>query len=286
MGHPVHEVNVGQFFALARERYNILLRRRAGEKPPWTDDRIFRAWRFCNVFREDDSTTIWFRQRARRRVAADPWRSLQAVLAFRWYNRIETGERLLPWLLGRRPWNVAEVVAELQGLPQVVTGSFVVLGERGYNKAEGVARCVAYALEHLRPGQLAAGGELRYAHALLMGIPYLGGFMAYEMVSDLRYTSVLNNAEDIGTWCFLGPGATRGLGRLVAGNADYYNGGAKGAQEDMLLFARQLLLASRQEKNWPTAWPRWEMREVEHWLCEYDKYERVRAGGRAKRRYK
>jgi hypothetical protein len=37
---------------------------------------------------------------------------------------------------------------------------------------------------------------------------------------------------------------------------------------------------------WPTDWPRWEMREVEHWLCEYDKWCRVmKDKKRMKRRY-
>jgi len=30
---------------------------------------------------------------------------------------------------------------------------------------------------------------------------------------------------------------------------------------------------------------RWEMREVEHWLCEYDKYRRAASGKRMKRKF-
>jgi hypothetical protein len=29
---------------------------------------------------------------------------------------------------------------------------------------------------------------------------------------------------------------------------------------------------------WPKDWPKLEMRDVEHTLCEFDKYERVKAG--------
>jgi hypothetical protein len=47
-----------------------------------------------------------------------------------------------------------------------------------------------------------------------------------------------------------------------------------------------LLSASRLEHNWPHEWPAWEMREVEHTLCEFDKYERARLGeGRPKQRF-
>jgi hypothetical protein len=50
-----------KYFALARERESIRRGRLAGALPPWTHDPIFRQWRFCNVHRENDRTTIWFR---------------------------------------------------------------------------------------------------------------------------------------------------------------------------------------------------------------------------------
>jgi hypothetical protein len=45
----------------------------------------------------------------------------------------------------------------------------------------------------------------------------------------------------------------------------------------------QELLAQANEE-WPEAWRPWEMREVEHWLCEYDKWRRGMGGQRLKRR--
>ena len=52
-------------------------------------------------------------------------------------------------------------------------------------------------------------------------LPYAGfsGFMAYEVVTDLRHTKYLKNADDINTWANAGPGAVRGLNRIscVAG---------------------------------------------------------------------
>jgi hypothetical protein len=41
------------------------------------------------------------------------------------------------------------------------------------------------------------------------------GFMAYEVVTDLRHTRYLRNATDIMTWANAGPGAKRGLNRLL-----------------------------------------------------------------------
>ncbi len=73
---------VTQFFATARERYRILLRRRARQPWPWTSDRIFRENRFCNVFREDDRTTQWFREHLRDPLSEQPDRVLAATVGF------------------------------------------------------------------------------------------------------------------------------------------------------------------------------------------------------------
>ena len=48
---------------------------------------------------------------------------------------------------------------------------------------------------------------------------------------------------------------------------------------------QELLTMSQHEDYWPQDWMPWEMREVEHWSCEFAKYENGRGGERLKRRY-
>jgi alpha-glutamyl/putrescinyl thymine pyrophosphorylase clade 1 len=48
---------VGAFFDWCIEREAILIRREAGEPPPWSRDPVFQKGRFLNVFREDDKGT-------------------------------------------------------------------------------------------------------------------------------------------------------------------------------------------------------------------------------------
>ena len=38
--------------------------------------------------------------------------------------------------------------------------------------------------------------------------------MAYEVVTDLNYTKILQNVDDKMTWANAGPGAVRGLNRI------------------------------------------------------------------------
>src|SRR5207247_6900297 len=78
------------YFRLAREREAIRRRKAAGQPWPWTDDPILRDWFFCNVHREMDKTTVWFREHVRSTLSG--WRAVEATLCFRWFNLIETGE--------------------------------------------------------------------------------------------------------------------------------------------------------------------------------------------------
>lgn len=268
---------VGEFFWLARERYRIRERRLAGLPAPWTTDSVLRAYRFCNVFREDDRTTVWFREHVRSKIA-DPYHLFLATVGFRWFNRIETGEKILDVLLSSG-WNNQAVRARLQGVNPIVTGAYMIKTPANLSKLEGILWCMDRVDSRHYDGVARARG-LQEAHAVLTEVPYLGMFMAYEIVSDLRHTCLLASAFDILSWCSLGPGATRGLQWLTEREF------SRASQQDLMLtYCQHLLECSRAEEFWPKEWPRWEMREVEHWLCEYDKWKRGMAGQKLKRRY-
>jgi len=276
---------VKRYFAAARERYRILLLRRQGAEWPWTEDPVFREFRFTNVFREDDKTTVWFRENIRNPLREQP-EVLLATMVFRAFNRIETGELLKDLLLGE--WNTSEAERRLRavadaGVPYV-TGAYMVRSENGLPKFRGILEAVDAFIECVDVERVEEFRQLRSAHSYLVGAPYLGGFTTYEIVTDLRWTYLLEDANDIMTWCHVGPGATRGLGRLTGGGASEFQQGRD--QEAMLPLLEKILDESLKLTNWPGGWPAWSMREVEHWLCEFDKYERARLGeGKMKRKY-
>jgi hypothetical protein len=79
-------------------------------------------------------------------------------------------------------------------------------------------------------------------------------------------------------WAHAGPGAKRGLNRLL-GNP------AKAPMRDAAALMWMRLLLRDIGPKWPYK-PELEMREIEHSLCEFDKYERARLGeGRPRATY-
>lgn len=264
---------------VARRRKELL-----GFQKPWSDDPILQSYRFCNVFREDDKVTRWVKANIRD-VYAGP-RLLIALVAARWINRIETLERVVD-IFGE--WDEAEFIRRLEGKAPWVGAAYMVRTITGVDKLHGLAIMISrFAQEAgwiykvlVKPGR-----TLEESVKLLADQPNLGPFLAYEVVCDLYHTPVLGNAPDIMTWANPGPGAARGIGRLLGNGKDHYSRHSRAHVGEMVEHMRTLLELSLDTTNWPSDWGRWDMRTVEHTLCEFDKYERAREGsGRPKQLY-
>ena len=61
-----------RFYSYINERHAIYIRRQAGVKPFWTEDKILQTYSFCNVFRELDTVTIWLRENWKEPYADHP----------------------------------------------------------------------------------------------------------------------------------------------------------------------------------------------------------------------
>jgi alpha-glutamyl/putrescinyl thymine pyrophosphorylase clade 1 len=274
------------FFAMQRERYRIKLRRDEGQPWPWSADRVFQEWRFTNVFREDDKTTKWFRENVRFPLSIqnppDKLRIAEATVIFRAFNRISTGEIIQDLLLNG--WDSNRAKTRLQDIQPLVTGAYMLKYESGVSKLDGALMMIEGARAEL-PRMVPKWGEtLEGAWKDLKSIHYLGGFTAHEIVQDLRYTPVLENATDTMTWGHLGPGATRGMSWVVWGEEDCFSG-SPAEQRLMLKLMRELLEMSKDPQYWPSIWPKWELHQVEFGLCEYSKYQKASRGIKQKRRY-
>jgi hypothetical protein len=110
-----------------------------------------------------------------------------------------------------------------------------------------------------------------------------GGFMAYEVVTDLNYTDVLPVPVDKNTWANAGPGAIRGLNRAF--NRPLKKAlSSEQANREMQLLRQEAIVSEHIDVDVPKE--AIDMRCIEHSLCEWDKYERVRLGeGRPRSRF-
>ena len=273
---------IERFFWWITERHRIFEKRRMGlPRDMWTEDEILQTYRFTNPFRENDKTTVWFRENMRDPISEgdNPDQVFMATVIFRWFNLIQTGETLLRHNLHTN-WDPETARYHIKQQDQFVTGGYIIKTPDGKDKVDGVIWCINNLWEDREKlVQETKGDTLRRTWHRLLDYPYLGPFMSYEIVTDLRHTPLLNEAEDIMTWANAGPGAMRGLNRIHHRPLTYSRRSHdwNGEMQDLLEQSTILM---------PTSFPALEMRDIEHSLCEFDKYERVRLGeGKPRGRY-
>ena len=264
---------VDDFNRFMVERHNIFIRKEINNEPyPWSDDAILTDYSFCNVYRELDRVTIWIRENWREPYADHPNLPFAMAVArqINWPDTLEEIGFPEEW----RPQHVKNIMEDRMANKQkVYTGAYMLTGTLGGTKIEQTVDKILTPLYANFPCDFSS-----IENSWKSFLPYAGfsDFMSYEVVTDLRHTKWLKDAPDIMTWANPGPGAMRGLNRIFGRPLD--------SKQKKPLFIQEMrdLLALLNNEPLPL-----EMRDIEHCLCEFDKYERTRLGqGRPRARYK
>lgn len=302
---------INDIAAFMKARHDIYLDRKAGKPGPWTADPVLRDGRFCNIFRELDTVTIWIDQNIRQPYADHPHLWFMLAIA-RYINWPDTLRYLMDeaepgtWPDGEdfEPAKLTKALEDYAAAGnKVYTGAYMIRAESdpskewySWTKHRYIAEIVLGRLWEDReewqrmlettPGVLRSFNRLETVWEKFQQPRYIGWgpFMAYEVVTDLRHTRYLRNAPDIYTWANAGPGAIRGLNRLYGRDL-----AAKPRPEqtnaEMIELMQELNALDARGFNEtfgppqlgsPHVGPRFEARDIEHTLCEFDKYERVR----------
>lgn len=299
----MQEDSLKLFWYWINERHRIYHKYKVlGDPWPWSDDPIFQTYSFCNVYRELDSVTIWIREQWREPFAHHPKLFFNMCLArqFNWpptldYLGFMDNDSDIGGVAMAGVWNVDQIIRDLQYRKdqgaKIFTGAYMLTGtirdEEG-NSMPKVRQIVEYVLDPIwREEELYApqpGDTLQQAWKRLKTAMGFGPFLAYEVVTDLRHTRYLRGPADVMTWANAGPGAMRGINRLHGLPArpnrqfddSYY-------QQCMLWLLQEHSL--RLQSHFQD-YPMFEMREIEHCLCEYDKYCRAKFdGSRLRKRF-
>lgn len=278
---------ISRLLAFMLERHQIYLRRMSGQPWPWTADPILQQYKFTNVYRELDRVTAWIRTHWREPYADSPnlWFAMALARQINWPETLAEIDFPVTW----DPKRVLKVLRARRARgDKVYTGAYMlrcdIQGPEGGDKPfYTVMRVLQPVWERNQHANIWRGdGDLRTIEQVTKWFMLnhgWGGFLSYEVATDLRHTRYLRHAPDINTWANAGPGALRGLNRvhgrpLKAPSSDVQ------ALEEMRWLLREL------QQQWPPSWQALELRDIEHSLCEFDKYERTRLGqGRPRSTY-
>lgn len=280
------------FWYWINERHRIYLAKEANKPWPWTDDKILMNYKFTNPFRQNDRVTVEWRKRFLKLLGTGKKMSdgdlIFHVCLFRLFNWPQTYDALYH---GMSKWNMAKAVAIIDNMKkegkQIFTGAYIV-PNLGLTTPKHHMICQTLDDIYKARGEVAAAlkddNSMQAACIVLRQFNSVGPFIAYEIACDLRHTRILCDARDILSWANPGPGAQRGIHRLLTGTHKW----SGAARPDYQALMRALLkMAPKKLKKWvkKSEWP-FEMREIEHSLCEYDKYMRVKMKqGKPRSRY-
>lgn len=263
------------------ERQRIHELRQSGAPAPWTTDPVLQRTKFCCVVRDDDRTS----REAREIVSVlPPETALAAALSFRLYNRVSTLRALVEASAFdfRGPSASGSVLGILEDLPMVFnTTAYRVSVKGGLWNLPTVARMIALGARAAREGwQPRRTAELTCQ--ALSGMLEAGPFLCYQIMQDLRWLG--HCYEDERSWAIVGPGAIRGLERFhgeydEAAQAARRDRGSKGRSQEVALDVRAQPGHLRRMREILPGLPDYvNMFELEHNLCEWDKYCRVSSG--------
>jgi len=245
----------------------------AGKPQPFCDDPIINTYRFCNVRREDDKVTRWLKKHWR-----DPYWDYRTFVPAMILARMVNWPPTLKYVGFPKEWDDGHIVASIQECAtrgKAWTGAYVITTcGVSMDKAEYVVRTASQALA-MPPYHTSRVNSLEGLWTSLKGIQGLGaGFLAAQVVADLKYTPLFKYAPDWWTFAAPGPGSRRGVNRYFALPLH-----TKLSNQEWLRHLR--LIVNDQKEHIKLHAQDWQ-----NVMCEYDKYVRVKKGeGRPRSRY-
>jgi hypothetical protein len=275
--HPSVE-GFWKFCSLRQEAYWL---RQKNERHP---DPAFR-FHFCNVYREADRGTLYFREQAERHLHGDRFEKLSQLIwysvAYRLLNRLDTFKDFggLPHREDSTRW-LRFLRERMQGGHKIFTGRHLNIGFEKYQGA------LQHVLDHdgdltnMVRSSLYLNGVVKAFET----IPGVGTFFGWQLTCDMLEGGRLDRVQDADKWVHLGPGAWNAL-KLIFPEAKR----SESVGLAIELWKTQRLYAYDPSEPRhagdeagkyalvppPQAPGPMSLKNVEHALCEYARYVRV-----------
>ncbi|PPQ63454.1 hypothetical protein CVT24_004986 [Panaeolus cyanescens] len=275
------------FWRFAAERKAIDDRRRAGESGPWTKDPILQRYFFCNTYRILDKVTQYLVANVIEKGPKSIKEVVFRVILFNLFTKIETWELLerelgpLTWASYNRENYERVLTAAFDDGMKLYTGAFIKPAPHFHYKQNYMNHlCLMEVLmENDFPSRLSKAAYAADVFEYLVSFPSMGDFSAYQLMLGLSYT-------DLWIWhpndfVVSGPGSISGLNKIFG--ADRMNLGRRTVDD----FDAEVMryMANTQAEHFqrlkldfsglgPKRLPM-DLSDIEHTLCEVDKYCRV-----------
>ena len=265
------------YWRFAVDRQDIFFKRFRGELPPWTSDPILLQHKFTNAYRASDRVSQYLIRNVI--YSGDQSRDeiFFRILLFKLFNKIETWQ-LLTSRIGEIAFSEysfaryrAVLDAALQRGSTIYSAAYIMpTGGRGrYARKHSMhLKLLEQMMTDELPARIVDVRSMAAAFDLLREYPTIGDFLAYQFVTDLNYSPLLNFSEM--DFVVPGPGARGGIRKCFSDNGGLIDGELIKVVTDLQdsAFAG---LGIEFESLWGR---RLQLIDCQNLFCEVDKYSR------------
>jgi len=267
------------YWRFAAERQAIFFRRFRNEHPPWTNDPILHRYKFTNAYRASDRVS----QYMIRNVLYHGEQSVREVffrtLIFKVFNRIDTWE-LLSDKLGEVRYSDYSfdvydnlLTRAMESGSRIFSAAYMMPSGSGELGGTRKHRCFIRLIERMvkddLPQRIAESPNMQEAYERVLDYPMIGGFLAYQYVTDLNYSTITDFFEM--EFVMPGPGAKSGIHKCFTNSGDM-------TESDIVRW-----VADHQEEEFDRLGLRFEslwgrplqLIDCQNLFCEVDKYARI-----------
>jgi alpha-glutamyl/putrescinyl thymine pyrophosphorylase clade 1 len=265
------------YWRFAAERQNIFYRRARGAQAPWTSDSILRRFRFTNAYRVADRVSQFLVRHVQGKGPQDGNSLFFRTILFKLFNRIETWQllesavgQICPESYDFRVFDQVLSDVMSQGRP-IYSAAYIMPsgGGEGTRKHQMHLRLLETMMKNALPARLAESRSMQQAFELIRAYPTIGDFLAYQYVTDLNYSMLLDFSEM--DFVVPGPGARSGLQKCFADRGSL-------SEADLIrwMVDHQQEEFSKRGIEFQSLWGRpLQLIDCQNLFCEVDKYARV-----------
>lgn len=272
------------YWYFACERQNIWIKKEKGMPSPWTEDPILQKYKFCNTYRVNDRVSQYLLKNViynGKEYSSEDM--IFRILFFKLFNKESTWELLMSYVdditLNHFDKELYSRILEeaISHQVKIYNDAYISCA----NKAFGYARKHDNHLALLEKMfcmdkvsiQILHAKNMEEAFYMIKEYPLIGNFMAYQLVTDINYSDVVDWRED--EFTVVGPGSLRGINKCFIDRGNMSN-------EDIIKYMyehqeeefKRLNLEFKRIGNRPL-----QLIDCQGLFCELDKYCRQAAPG-------
>lgn len=265
------------YWYFACERQNIFWKKINAEESPWTKDEILQTYKFCNSYRVNDRVSQYLIKNVIYNGKKYNYDDIMfRIILFKLFNKESTWELLLNEFddITLNNFNINKYSKVLKdaisnGI-KIYNDAYISCANKafGYDKKHDNHLALLNKMfnEDKMQEKIVKCKTMEEAFNIIKSYPLIGNFMAYQLVTDINYSNIVDWKEN--EFTVAGPGSLRGIKKCFSDRGNMTN-------EDIIKYMyehqdeefKRLNLNFKRIGNRPL-----QLIDCQNLFCELDKY--------------